>query len=254
MATVDPTTPAGFKKLDLHIHTRFSLCYIDHLKPEANLHTTPAQILQAALDAGLDGMAVTDHNGGEVIDEMRELARGSGITIFPGTEISTRGGHCLAIFDVGTDVDVIRDLMLALGLGPEKWGNGFVATDRWMDEVFEEIARRGGVAIGAHVDREPRGFLASDERPSDKQRIYQHPDLLALEITDPARKARYTAGADPRYRQPRACIQNSDAHAPHEVGRRPTFLRMDQVNLTALRNAVADFRRSVLFPEELPAE
>ncbi len=244
-------TLPGFKKLDLHIHTSFSACYIDHIRPELGRHTAPAEILAAAEQAGLDAIAVTDHNGGEVIDEMRALARGSSVTIIPGTEISTRGGHCLALFDVDTPVDVIRDLMLAIDLPEEVWGDGFRRTERWMDEVFEQIAARGGLAIAAHVDREPRGFLFSDERPSDKLRIYNSPHLAALEITDPKFKQRYTTGADPRYRTPRACVQDSDAHAPEEVGRRPTFYRIDEITLPALRAAIADYQNSIVFPWEL---
>jgi PHP family Zn ribbon phosphoesterase len=251
MTARDPSTPAGFLKLDLHIHTRFSACYIDHIRPEMGRMTRPVEVLDAAVAAGLDAIALTDHNGGEVIDEMRELARGSGVTIIPGTEISTRGGHCLALFELDTPVDVIRDLMLAIDLPQEVWGDGFRRTERWMDDVFEQIAARGGMAIGAHVDREPRGFLFSDERPSDKLRIYNSPNLAALEITDPKFKQRYSTGADPRYRTPRACIQNSDAHAPEEVGRRPTYFRMDEVSLGALRAALADYQNSVVLPWEL---
>jgi predicted metal-dependent phosphoesterase TrpH len=251
MAARDPSTLTGFLKLDLHIQTRFSACYIDHIRPELGRQTRPVEILRAAESAGLDAIAITDHNGGEVIDEIRELARGSGITILPGTEISTRGGHCLAIFDVDTPVDVIRDLMLAIDLPEEVWGDGFRRTERWMDEVFEQIALRGGLAIGAHVDREPRGFLFSDEKPSDKLRIYNSPHLAALEITDPKFKQRYATGADPRYRSPRACIQDSDAHAPEEVGRRPTYYRMETAGLDAIRAALTDYQHSIVHPWEL---
>jgi PHP family Zn ribbon phosphoesterase len=251
MAARDPSTPSGFLKLDLHIHTRFSACYIDHIRPELGRHTQPVEVLRAAEAAGLDAIAITDHNGGEVIDELRTLARGSGVTLLPGTEISTRGGHCLAIFDVDTPVDVIRDLMLAIDLPREVWGDGFRRTEWWMDAVFEQIAARGGIAIAAHVDREPRGFLFSDEKPSDKLRIYNSPHLAALEVTDPRFKQRYSTGADPRYRAPRACVQDSDAHAPEEVGRRPTYYRIDEVSLPAMRAALADYRNSIVFPWEL---
>jgi PHP family Zn ribbon phosphoesterase len=253
MAAVSVPAPLGFKKLDLHIHTRFSACYIDHIRPELGRNTAHVEVLRAAEAAGLDAIAITDHNGGEVIDEMRELARGSGMTIIPGTEISTRGGHCLAIFDIDTPVDVIRDLMHAVDLPPEVWGDGYKRTEMWMDDVFRAIATHGGIAIGAHVDREPRGFLMSDEKPSDKQRIYTTPELAALEITDPRRRERYGNGADPRYRMPRACIQSSDAHAPEDVGRRPTFFRMEAITLAAIRAALADYKNAILFPEDAVA-
>lgn len=44
-----------FYKLDLHVHTPASRCYLDKKQ-------TPEQIIQAALDMGLQGIAVTDHN------------------------------------------------------------------------------------------------------------------------------------------------------------------------------------------------
>jgi predicted metal-dependent phosphoesterase TrpH len=224
------------------------------MKPEAKRRTRPDEIVEAALAAGLDGIAVTDHNGVELVPTLQELARGTGLTVLPGTELSTRGGHCLAIFDEHGELDAIREMLVEVGFPREVWGDGFKRSDVWMDQVFEAIARRGGVAIGAHVDREPRGFLASDERPSDKLRIYMHPDLAALEITDPRRKERWNSGGDPRYRMPRACVQSSDAHAAEEIGRRPVFMRMDEVSLDGIRAALADYRVAVVFPSEVTQE
>jgi hypothetical protein len=252
MSLADRTPiPPGFKKIDLHLHTHFSACYVDHMKPEANRRTRPEEIIQAALDAGLDGMAVTDHNGVEMVDALREFARDTPLTILPGTELSTRGGHCLAIFDVGAELDPIRELLIETGFPCEVWGDGFKRTDVWMDAIFEAVAARGGIGIGAHVDREPRGFLASDERPADKLRIYHHADLVALEITDPRKRQKWNEGGDLRYNRPRACIQSSDAHAPEEIGRRPVFMRMETVSLAGIRAALANYREDVLFPADV---
>jgi len=239
---------APYRRVDLHIHSPLSACYIDSMRPEANRSTKPAEIVEAALRAGLDAIALTDHNGADMIDPIRTLAAERGLAVFPGTEISTRGGHLLALFDVGTGVEVLRDLLAAIGFSPQQSGDGFQRTDVWMDAVMAAIDARGGVAIPAHVDREPRGFLASDERPSDKARIYHHPALAALEITDPTRRERWLHGTDPRYSMPRACIQSSDAHAPEEIGRRPTLVRMDEICLAELRAALADPGDRVRFP------
>lgn len=241
----------GFRRIDLHIHTPLSACYVDHIKPEANRRTRPEEIVDAAVAAGLDAIAITDHNGAEMIDMIRPLAVARGLTIFPGAELSTRGGHLLAIFDIDTETATIRDLVGALGFRPEQWGDGFQRTDVWMDVAIDEIAQRGGMAIPAHVDREPRGFIASDERPSDKARIFYKPEIAALEITDPRKKERWNRGADPRYRLPRACIQSSDAHAPEEIGRRPVLVRVDALRLADLRQALADFENRVRFPSEV---
>ena len=239
--------PAGYKKLDLHIHTPFSACYIDHIK-QGQPPTDPRAIIDAALEARLDGIAITDHNGVEMVATLRALAAGTGLTVLPGTEISTRGGHCLAIFPEEIDLDAVREMLRAIGFPPETWGDGFKRTELWMDEVFARIAALGGIAIGAHVDREPRGFLASDERPSDKRRIYDSPHLAALEVTDPRSVARYGEGRDLRYPGARPCIQSSDAHAPWEIGRRPVLMRMEAVSLAGIRAALAAWPEGVRFP------
>jgi len=245
------TSGDQFRRIDLHIHTPLSACYIDSMRPEAGRHTTPKEIVEAALSAGLDAIAITDHNGAEMIDSNRAVASDRGLAVFPGTELSTRGGHLLAIFDVDAGSAVVRDLIGAIGFRREQWGDGFQRSEVWLDEVMAEIVARGGIAIPAHVDREPRGFLASDERPSDKARIYGHQALTALEITDPRRRDRWTQGSDPRYPLPRPCIQNSDAHAPEEIGRRPTLFRMNRINLAELREALADYSNRVRFPDEV---
>lgn len=247
-------TGAAFRRIDLHIHTPLSACYIDSMRPELQRKTRPHEIVDAALAAGLDAIAITDHNGVEMVDTIRPLAAERGLVLFPGTEISTRGGHLLAIFDVDAGTDVIRDLLAAIDFEPGQWGDGFQRTSIWMDAVMEAIAQRGGIAIPAHVDREPRGFLASDERPGDKARIYQSEWLAALEVTDPRRRERWNRGTDPRYPQPRACIQSSDAHAPEEIGRRPILARMDALRLEDLQAALADFETCIRFPGELSPE
>jgi hypothetical protein len=248
------TDLSDFRRIDLHIHTPLSRCYIDTMRPEAGRQTTPEQIVDAALAANLAAIGVTDHNGVEMIDAIRPVAAARGLAVFPGTELSTRGGHLLAIFDVDADVDVIRGLLDTIGFRSDQWGDGFQRGDVWLDDVMDEIAGRGGIAIPAHVDREPRGFLASDERPGDKLRIYNNACLSGLEITDPRRKERWNRGADPRYSEPRACVQNSDAHAPEEIGRRPTLYKLSELTLNGLRGALEDYDNCIRFPEELRDE
>jgi predicted metal-dependent phosphoesterase TrpH len=243
---------APFRRVDLHIHSPLSACYVDSMRPEVNRRTRPRDIVDAAVAAGLEAIALTDHNGADMIDVIRPLAAERGLCVFPGTEISTRGGHLLAIFDLETPTDVLRGLLAEVGFSPEVSGDGFQRTDVWLDAVMEAIDARGGLAIPAHVDREPRGFLASDERPSDKSRIYRHPAVAALEITDPTRRERWLRGTDPRYNVPRTCIQSSDAHAPEEIGRRPTLMRMGQICLSELKAALADPDERVRFPGEGP--
>ncbi len=102
---------------DLHIHSAYS--------PDAT--ATVRAILKQAADAGLDVIAVTDHDEIRGSLEARDLAPKYGIEAIPAVEVSTRQGHLLALF--------VEKLPPA--------GLSFVDT-------LIYIGRLGGVAIAAH--------------------------------------------------------------------------------------------------------
>lgn len=244
-----------YRKIDLHIHSPSSDCYVDNMSPESQVHTAPQDIVNAALMAGLHAIAITDHNSAEWIDRVRDAAQGTPLVVFPGIEISAKGGHVLAIFPPGKPASELRQLVLDLGFGAHQFGLGYLDTEKWMDEVFALVAEQGGLSISAHVDRRPRGFLAASELSSEvKRRIYSSPHLYALEITIPQNKPLWNDGQMPGYPQGRACIQGSDAHAPAEVGRRPIYMDTSQLDLDSLRLAFQEHRSRIKFPQEMEAE
>jgi len=66
--------------------------------------TTPAQVVWAAAEAGLTGLALTDHDTGVGLGEAAAAAREVGIDLVPGVEISTsvrgRSVHLLGYGDI----------------------------------------------------------------------------------------------------------------------------------------------------------
>ncbi|MGY2702471.1 MULTISPECIES: PHP domain-containing protein [unclassified Nocardioides] len=76
-------------RIDLHTHSRAS-----------DGTDTPAGLVRAAVDAGLDVIALTDHDTSDGWDEATKAAEETGLTVVPGMEISTRhhgrGVHLLA--------------------------------------------------------------------------------------------------------------------------------------------------------------
>jgi predicted metal-dependent phosphoesterase TrpH len=67
--------------------------------PGIDLHThssvsdgteSPAELVAAAVDAGLDVVALTDHDSTAGWDSAFEAARGTGLTVLPGIELSTQ--------------------------------------------------------------------------------------------------------------------------------------------------------------------
>jgi len=240
-----------FRKIDLHVHTPASGCYEDHVVPELNLHTTPEDIVAAALVQGLEAIAITDHNTVKGVADILAVAGDNGLVVWPGVEVSARGGHLLAIFEPDIHLADLRLWLRSLGFKEEEEGDGYYQTERWLDEVAPMVEELGGLAIAAHVDRRPRGFIASEEPLSVKVRIHNSHCLAALEITTPTDKEAWNRGLMPNYPKKYACIQGSDAHGRSEVGRRPIYVRTPELTLAHLRQALADHEECLRFPHEV---
>jgi predicted metal-dependent phosphoesterase TrpH len=106
-------------RLDLHNHTRYS--------PDSRV--APMDLVRSARKAGLDGVAITDHNAIGGIREAEDAA-GREFLVIPGIEISTKSGHVLAY---GVREVVPRDLTVA--------------------ETVRRVGALGGVAVAAHPYR-----------------------------------------------------------------------------------------------------
>lgn len=78
----------------MHLHTSASECFKDK-------NISPDELVKAALAKNLDCVAVTDHNSGKMIDEIKTAAEGTGLTVFPGVEITcdTSKIHLIVLFD-----------------------------------------------------------------------------------------------------------------------------------------------------------
>src|SRR6056297_1606540 len=60
---------------------------------------TPQNIIDTALDCGLDVIAITDHNSAENVQVAVELAEDTPLTIIPGMEVTTAEEvHLLCLF------------------------------------------------------------------------------------------------------------------------------------------------------------
>lgn len=76
-------------RFDLHIHSHFS--------PDSN--SSVEAILKQALEVGLDGLAITDHNSVQSFFDAVRLTEDLGLNliIVPGAEISTTEGHLITL-------------------------------------------------------------------------------------------------------------------------------------------------------------
>lgn len=112
-------------RIDLHVHTRGS-----------DGRSSPDTIVERAIMAGLDGIAITDHHKVRTPDgdAVAELGRKCGLRVFRGCEYSSASGHML-LFGV--------DDALVSGLG------------RYADPrtVVERVSAAGGAVVVSHPFR-----------------------------------------------------------------------------------------------------
>lgn len=225
-----------YRKVDLHIHTPASRCYEDR-------DATAEDIVDFALAADLQAIAITDHNTTDFIDEVREAAKETLLHVFPGVEITASGAHILAIFDLKTKTAHIDDLLSKAGIAPDMRGKQD-ALGHDAVEVIRLIEKQGGVAIAAHANssngilRHPQGRY--------KQRACKLSELYALELRARRDVEKFTQGEVPGY-PAKACVQGSDAHDLDSIGERYTHLKMDRIALRGVRQALIDHTAKVRF-------
>jgi 3',5'-nucleoside bisphosphate phosphatase len=230
--------------VDTHIHTCLSPC--------AELDMHPGALVEAAVRAGLDSVAVCDHNSAENAGAVQRAGISAGLAVIPGMEItSAEEVHILGL---------LPDLEAAMALqskvykelpgkndentfGMQVIANehaevlGFNehllsgATTMNLDRVVAAIHSVDGLAVASHVDREGFGIVG--------QLGFIPPGLAldAIEVSQrtplPLARTRFAPGGE----YPILCA--SDAHEPKDVARAATYILMQEATLTELRRALS---------------
>ena len=232
---------AQWLKADLHTHTPASEDMDERWR-----NSTADDLVEIAIEKGLDVIAITDHNTAAWCDDVRIAASGTSLTVLPGVEITTHQGHILALFDCDIPESTIEDLLVTVGIPRDDFGRLDVATNQGIVEVADDIAKAGGVAIAAHIDAS-RGFMRMINSGPERKRAYAASNLWAIEILDASLRDAYQSGSKPGYPRRMPCIQSSDswaAGADHHqldgMGYRYSLLKMDEKSLSGLKMALID--------------
>ena len=246
---------ARWWKCDFHTHTPASNDYGKGQSQTALQERSPKEWLLDYMRAGVDCIAVTDHNTGAWIDLVKtalgELASEEPegfrpLSVFPGVEISVNGGvHLLAILGCDKTTSDIDTLLGAVGFPfPCKGSNDAVTTKAFI-EVVEAIVSANGIAIPAHVDDDNGLFLLPG---ATLQQVLDCKDIFAMELRNPASQKPQLYVSEKLHW---AEILDSDSHHPSGVagqsypGSHFTWVKMGSPSVEGLRLALLDGELSV---------
>lgn len=138
---------ARWFKCDLHLHTPASACFLDKT-------VTAEQGVQSAIDAGLQCVAVTDHNTGKMIDEIKEEAAKKNLFVFPGVEITcdTSKIHLLVLFNADKTTQNIEDFLIRCGIERSSFSKSDAHSSKSAIEIANLANEFGALVIPAHID------------------------------------------------------------------------------------------------------
>ena len=184
--------------LDLHVHSDASF----------DGRLTPAEIIAAARAAGLDGVAICDH---DTFPDLTGVSVPADFLLIPGVEYSTDLGHILGLFLEGK---------------PDVSGKSAVA-------AVDAIHEAGGLAVLAHPFQHSR----------DEARLAPLLGKIdGVEVFN-ARAARKNKDANDLawafcHDHGLAPFAGSDAHVAREIGNAWVSIRVPELSLSAVREAI----------------
>lgn len=213
----------------------------------------PRAVVEGARAAGLDIIAVTDHNSAENAAAVAEAAAGTGLTVLPGLELATEEeAHILGLFEAGTDLGPLLAAVYArlpdvpakrsfvedqVIVDAEDGVTGFNphcligATTMTVYEAVDLIHLHGGLAVASHVDREAFSVIS--------QLGFIPPDLRLDAVEVSPLLSYESARADFGPLSPLPLLRFSDAHRPEEIGRAAMDFLLDGPSLGEIRRALA---------------
>lgn len=207
----------------------------------------PTKIIRAAVERGLDGIGICDHNTAENYLAVKKAALGSGITVFGGMEItSVEEIHVLALFEEENKLFEVQNEIYrflsgdndenafgyqwlvdhedyVLGKSPRLLAG---AGDTPLEGVVDLIHLNGGLAIASHVDRPVFSVI------SQLGFIPENIGFDAFEVTDKD----YPEMAEIRKRG--KVVRFSDAHYPADIGKRWTSAVLKDLSLHEFKMAL----------------
>lgn len=220
--------PAEFYEVDLHVHTPGSHDYREEVSED--------EFVRAAIEKGLDMIAITDHDCLGWYEEISEAAQDTDLTVLPGVEITTAAGnerniHVTAIFPPEKS-DRVENLLHNIGINPNNAADDDEFAENVLKEIYSEIRDREGLPILAHIDKKCGAAYELTEGRRKWDRAFDPDKVAAIEATQPEE---IDIDIDDW-----PVIRSSDAHETGELGSRRTYIKMATPSFEGLKLAFQD--------------
>lgn len=161
-------------KADLHIHTCLSPC--------GDLDMSPRNIVDQAIEKGLDIIAITDHNSTRNVKTCVDIAENTDLFVIPGCEMTSEEEvHCLGFFpnfeSLNTFQTYLDEHLADIENKPDKFGYQvavdeydaiiyeesrllIMALDQSLEEIADKVKALGGIVVPAHIDKSKNSVIS----------------------------------------------------------------------------------------------
>ena len=223
-------------KADLHVHTCLSPC--------ADAEMRPTAIVRRAREAGLDMIAICDHNSAENVAAVSSAGAREDLTVIGGMEVTSQEEvHVLGLFGDDRDRLAFQELVYENlpGENDEQAFGEQTVCDEWdhpvgtnrrlligatalsVERIVDAIHDCRGLAIASHVDRERFSLIGQ---------LGFIPKGLKLDAVELSRPS--SAGQGYGY----PAIVSSDAHFLDDIGRCSTEFVIEDMSVDEIGEAL----------------
>jgi PHP domain. len=211
------------------------------------------KLIGAHADAGVEVIAVTDHNRVDWWPTLRDAGRRRGVVVFPGVEVNVNRCHLIAIWDANKDgYEFATRFVTTLfrpGLNPYVNGSPRSISDRSIEAVLEDIHTHHGLVLAPHSTAKEIGIFGP-KVCSNSRELTQGDRIAAFDVFG-------NKGADV-LKNPKAEFQDEpprwfmsgDVRGWEDVGRRAVWLKLGaRPTLEGIRQAFLATATRVRFRE-----
>jgi len=249
-----------WRKCDLHIHSNASI---------GDSSLTVDEILEEALEKGLDLIALTDHNTVDNIDEFIAKSKEKGIGALPGVELKIEMGrpavHIIALFPEQVTQETIKDDFLSplgvtrrriIEVGAASIHNKGDENQFYKAGLYEiavnlkkasKLAHELGGIVIAHAGEKHGTFekVPHTARDASSYEVWnalgaEKTEIMQKNVIDVCELSHYDEEQinfylDTFYKPTIIC---SDAHQRDLIGTNYTWIKMDTVDFEGLRQII----------------